>query len=316
MRNNNRKKWSDVSMRMAGGDEFFNALNKGIQDVRSSNVDVDKFLQSPNTSVDVDKYLQSPNTSVDLSEYIRSPSVRNSNSSNSSVNTDKYFQSPTKPQSTVGTVNLDRFLQSPNKSNTNTSSNDDRRDPSNYRNPIPAPLPTREYNSSRFERSPDRTIQPYTPSERVYTPGISVDMDAAADRFAALDKQNQDYKSTVGANNAEATLQRAINQKAANDVLLGNKDHTQRGLNIANAFINNAKEQNPLDIEALDRDLRRRPGIARDRAELEFLKLYGDRYRYAREEMPDYQGFHPLKPVEPPDLGGIAEDYLDRIDNI
>ena len=85
---------------------------------------------------------------------------------------------------------------------------------------------------------------------------------------------------------------------------------------VANAFIDNAREQNPIDIEALDRSLRTRPIIARDRAELEFLKLYGDRYRMARETQPNYQGPQPLNPIRQPDLGGIADEYLDRIDNI
>ena len=151
---------------------------------------------------------------------------------------------------------------------------------------FPGPLPTREYDSSRFERSPANAYEAYTPSEREYTSGIIVDMDTAGKRFAALNTQNQNYKATVGANDAEGSLQRAKNHRANTDAILGNNNYLQQGLNASNAWINNAREQNPIDIEALDRDLRRRPGIARDRSEWEFTKLYGDRYRYAREQMP------------------------------
>jgi hypothetical protein len=407
MRNNNSKNWSNVSMRMAGGDKFFNELNKGMQSVRSSNVDIDKFLnssntsvdlsehnrspsssvdisdyrnspnsevdlgeynqspptpnipdyrsspnsgvdlsehnrspsnsvdlsdymnspnsgvdlsnyrQSPSNSVDLSDYMNTPNSGVDLSEYNRSPSGRNNNSPNNSVDTGKYFRSPPKPESNEEPGNnLDRFMPSPNRPSTDTSYNEDKRDPSNYRNPTPAPLPTAEYDSSRFESSPVKTNKPYAPSERVYTPAIGVDMDIAGQRFAALNTQNQNYKATVGANDAEGSLQRAKNHKANNDAILGNKDYIQQGLDISNAFINNGREQNPLDIEALHREILRSPLVARARAEYQGLLLYGDRYRHARERLPNYQSPQPLDPVERPDLGGISDDYMDRIDDL
>lgn len=363
MRNNNSKKWSNVSMRMAGGDKFFNELNKGMQGAESNSVDVDKYLESSNTSVDLSEYNQSPsgstdisdyrnspNSGIDLNEYMQSPpnsstdisDYKNSPNSgvdlseynrspNSSVNTDKYLQSPPRPNSTTGPVNLDGFLQSPPNTNStrepfnldrflqspsksSTSSNDEKRGP--YESPVPPPLPTSEYDSSRFERSPENPYREYTPSEREYTPGISIDMNAATQRFAGLNAQNQYYKSTVGANDAEGSLQRAKNHKANTDAILGNNNYLQQGLDMSNAFINNAREQNPIDIEALDRNIRRLPLVQRARTELEFLKLYGDRYRMARETQPRYQTPDPLNPVEKPDLGGISDDYMDRIDDL
>ena len=52
-------------MRMAGGDKFFNDLNKGMKGAESSSVDVDKYLDSDDTSVDLSEYNQSPNNSTD-----------------------------------------------------------------------------------------------------------------------------------------------------------------------------------------------------------------------------------------------------------
>ena len=312
-----------------------------MQGAESNSVDVDKYLESSNTSVDLSEYNQSPpyssdisdyknspNSGIDLSEYMQSPpnsstdisDYKNSPNSgvnlseynkspNSSVNTNKYLRSPPKPNSTIEPVDLGRFLQSPTSSNNETN-----RGP--YENPVLPPLPTSEYDSSRFERSADNAYEEYTPSERKYTPGISIDMDAATQRFAGLNAQNQYYKSTVGANDAEGSLQRARNHKANTDAILGNKNYLQQGLEMSNAFINNAREQNPMNIEALDRDLRRRPLVARSRTELEFLKLYGDRYRMARETQPRYQTSDSLNPVEKPDLKGISDDYMDRIDDL
>jgi len=349
-------------MRMAGGDQFFNALNKGMKGVRSNNTNVDRFLKSSNASADLsednrspsgrtlnkraysllnkDRFFKSSNASADLSEDNRSPSGRDLNKrADSSFNEDKYLQSPDSSfdadkylQSPDNSFDADKYLQNPDSSfdaDKYLQNPDSSFDADKY-----LQSPDSSFDADKYLQSPPRpqsTIGPvdldkfiqnpapykaYTPSAREYTPRISLDKDAAAERFATLNTQNQNYKATVGANDAEGSLQRAKNHKANTDAILGDNNYIEQGLNVSNAFINNGREQKPLDIEALYREVKRSPLVSRARAEYQGLLLYGDRYRHARERQPDWQSPQPLGPVERPDLGGIADNYLDRIDGL
>jgi len=323
-------------MRMAGGDQFFNALNKGMKGVRSNNTNVDRFLKSSNASADLsednrspsgrtlnkraysllnkDRFFKSSNASADLSEDNRSPSGRDLNKrADSSFNEDKYLQSPD------SSFDADKYLQSPDSSfdaDKYLQSPDSSFDADKYLQSPPRPQSTiGPVDLDKFIQNP-APYKAYTPSAREYTPRISLDKDAAAERFATLNTQNQNYKATVGANDAEGSLQRAKNHKANTDAILGDNNYIEQGLNVSNAFINNGREQKPLDIEALYREVKRSPLVSRARAEYQGLLLYGDRYRHARERQPDWQSPQPLGPVERPDLGGIADNYLDRIDGL
>jgi len=172
-----------------------------------------------------------------------------------------------------------------------------------------------EYDTSRFEESPEQNLPKYRPSNREYTQDISLDREEGAARYAQLDRQNQEYKSTVGANNAQASLERAQNTRANTEAILGNRDPL-RGASIANSYKENARNNRLFDIEAMDRDLRRRPIVGRSRAILQGLNTYGDQYRFAREMLPEWKSLDSLNPIDKPDLGGISDDYLDKIDEL
>ena len=85
---------------------------------------------------------------------------------------------------------------------------------------------------------------------------------------------------------------------------------------IVNKYINNASRNNPINVEALDRNLRRGPLYHEAKAELEELKLYGDRYRFARENMSDFKRPAPMEAVEKPDFGAIGDKYTSKIEDL
>ena len=85
---------------------------------------------------------------------------------------------------------------------------------------------------------------------------------------------------------------------------------------IVNKYTNMASRDNPINVEALDRNLRRGPLYHEAKAELEELKLYGDRYRFARENMSDFKRPAPMEAVEKPDFGAIGDKYTSKIEDL
>jgi hypothetical protein len=87
------------------------------------------------------------------------------------------------------------------------------------------------------------------------------------------------------------------------------------GTAIANKYIFNAAQTNPVNIQALDQQIRTNPLYSEAKAELANLNTFGDRYKTKGQTQP---WMNPQAPsvYEPPDLQGISSDYMDKIDDI
>jgi hypothetical protein len=87
------------------------------------------------------------------------------------------------------------------------------------------------------------------------------------------------------------------------------------GTSIANKYIFNAAKTNPVNIQALDQQIRTNPLYSEAKAELSKLNTFGDLYKNKNKNQ---SWMNPQAPsvYEPPDLQGISSDYMDKIDDI
>ena len=88
------------------------------------------------------------------------------------------------------------------------------------------------------------------------------------------------------------------------------------GSSIANKYIKNAADSNPIDIVALDKHIRRTPLYSEAKSELQGLLTYGDKYRNSRENIKGWSQPDPMEAVEKPDFGGIYDKTKNDIDSI
>ena len=87
------------------------------------------------------------------------------------------------------------------------------------------------------------------------------------------------------------------------------------GSSIANKYIQNAARTNPIDIEALDRHIRRAPLYDEAKSTLEGLKTFGDMYRYGREALPEFKTPSPMEATEKPDFDGMYSKFKNDLDD-
>ncbi len=87
------------------------------------------------------------------------------------------------------------------------------------------------------------------------------------------------------------------------------------GSSIANKYIANAARTNPIDIEALDRHIRRAPLYDEAKSTLEGLKTFGDMYRYGREALPEFKTPSPMEATEKPDFDGMYSKFKNDLDD-
>lgn len=88
------------------------------------------------------------------------------------------------------------------------------------------------------------------------------------------------------------------------------------GTSIANKYIQMGRDNKAVNINALDQNIREAPLYSGARAELEGLKVWGDRYRNSRENPVSWSGVTPPKGVERPDFQNIYNNTKDDIDSI
>ena len=88
------------------------------------------------------------------------------------------------------------------------------------------------------------------------------------------------------------------------------------GSDIAMKYIRNAALTNPVNIEALDKSIRSRPLYHEAKSELEGLKTFGDRYRYSREQLPEWQMPTPMGPSDKADIDGLYSKSRDDINSV
>ena len=82
----------------------------------------------------------------------------------------------------------------------------------------------------------------------------------------------------------------------------------------ANKYIFNAAQSNPVNIQALDQQIRINPLYQNARAQLSKLETFGDREANKKNQAEWVNPSGP-KPYEPPDFESMADKYLDRIDD-
>lgn len=83
----------------------------------------------------------------------------------------------------------------------------------------------------------------------------------------------------------------------------------------ANKYIFDAAQSNPVNIQALDQQIRTNPLYQEAKAELSKLNTFGDRYANKKNQTEWVNPSGP-KPYERPDFEGMADDYLDRIEGL
>ena len=92
----------------------------------------------------------------------------------------------------------------------------------------------------------------------------------------------------------------------------GNSD----GSSIANKYVQNAKNNQTFDVEAMDRQIRRNPLYHNAKSEIEGLLTYGDKYRNSRENPLSWKNPTGPDAVEKPDFGSIYDKTKKDIDGI
>jgi len=85
------------------------------------------------------------------------------------------------------------------------------------------------------------------------------------------------------------------------------------GTNIVNKYIFNAQQNNPIDIAALDKQIRTQPLYSEAKSTLAKVNTFGDQYAYGS---PDWQNPQGPSPYEPPDLTGMYEKTRKDIEDI
>jgi hypothetical protein len=75
--------------------------------------------------------------------------------------------------------------------------------------------------------------------------------------------------------------------------------------NVVNKYIQNAANTRPVDIQALDKQIRSAPLYHEAKGRMEDLNTFGDMYRYGREQLPEYKQPDPMKAVKSPDFGDM-----------
>ena len=88
------------------------------------------------------------------------------------------------------------------------------------------------------------------------------------------------------------------------------------GSSIANKYINSAAQSNPIDIVALDNHIRKTPLYSEAKSELAGLQVYGDKYRNARENLPNWSQPNAMEATESPDFEGMYDRSKKDLDSI
>ena len=86
---------------------------------------------------------------------------------------------------------------------------------------------------------------------------------------------------------------------------------------ITNKYIFNASQTNPINVQALDQQIRTNPLYSEAKAEQSKLNVFGDRYaREDKGELPSWLNPSGPSPYKPPNLQNVSNSYMDRIDDM
>lgn len=139
-------------------------------------------------------------------------------------------------------------------------------------------------NQHSAENGVYKNKSPYSPSNDQFSSQGDIDGAAFVNRYASINRNIQKGKSD--------------------------------GSSIANKYIQSARDNNPFDVVEMDRQIRKSPLYHEAKSELEGLKLYGDRYRNARENLPNWNNPESPEEIEKPDFEAIYDKTKADIDSI
>ena len=88
------------------------------------------------------------------------------------------------------------------------------------------------------------------------------------------------------------------------------------GVDTANKYIQAARQNNPINIVALDKSIRSRPLYHEAKSKLEGLKTFGDVARWSREDLPEFIQPKPMEGVEAPDFDAIYEKSKNDLNSL
>ena len=177
--------------------------------------------------------------------------------------------------------------------------------PNAYRSKTPGDF-TRQSSSSDSRMGPGATTQQTQMDSDYSAPTYGPNFDTQVAREDALNN-----KYTTQSSNESTNIFNKYKQ-VTNNKQPGQSD----GSSIANKYINQARESNPIDIVALDRHIRRGPLYHEAKSEVAGLLTYGDKYRNARENPLSWAQPDPVKGVEKPDFESIYDKSKNDIDSI
>lgn len=97
-------------------------------------------------------------------------------------------------------------------------------------------------------------------------------------------------------------------------------DQAQKGQGdasgIANKYIFNASQTNPVDIQALDKQIRTNPLYSESQAELSKLKTYGDMYANSKQNPVNWSNPQAGSAYKPPNFSSMYDKYTKDIKDI
>ncbi len=147
-------------------------------------------------------------------------------------------------------------------------------------------------NNGTDDRDDNRVSIPRNPGNST-GPGRDFSIPSAAKRESRAQAQRNNTSSSSN----RAQVQQSNTSSSSN----GEFDASS----VVNKYIQNAARTRPVDIQALDKQIRSAPLYHEAKGRMEDLNTFGDMYRYGREQLPEYKQPDPMKEVESPDFGDM-----------
>ena len=178
--------------------------------------------------------------------------------------------------------------------------------PKDYSSRTPGDFSTQSTSSSDSRMGPGATTQQTRMDSDYSAPNYGPNFDTQVAREDAI-KDKYSTESSSKSTDIFNKYSQITKQKQPSQ---------SDGSSIANKYINQARETNPIDIVALDKHIRRGPMYHEAKSELAGLLTYGDKYRNSRENPLKWNQPSPMEGVEKPDFESIYDRTKDDIDDI
>ena len=192
--------------------------------------------------------------------------------------------------------------------------------------PAPAPAPqkpaprkqevTRKAGSQEFQNNLAEATEAYEPEE--------VDMkDFDYDNGGKHDNLGEDFNDQVQKEQVIKQTDPFGDSWNSTDfygkhITMGREaqEGRQDASGIANKYIFNAAQTNPVDVQALDKQIRTNPLYSESKAELSKTKTYGDTYANSQQNPVNWTNPEPAASYEAPDFSNMYDKYTKDIKDI